>query len=111
MGILTTFKCGDTRGSNLSERELNIAILADDLLAIIDQLRANHVGLVAHSFGGYVIQEFTHRYPERVSAVGIIGCTNLAQKPSAVNRLLYRVSPKCFPECRSIHFANELLQN
>jgi 3-oxoadipate enol-lactonase len=87
----------DLRGHGKSVplgEQINITILADDLKAIVDMLAASRVTLVGHSFGGFVMQEFTHRYPDRVSALAVIGCTNLAKKSSPFLRMLYRMFPK-----------------
>jgi 3-oxoadipate enol-lactonase len=87
----------DLRGHGESTpigQDISAGILADDLLSIIDQLRIDKVTLVGHSFGGYVVQEFTRRYPDRVSALVIIGCTNMAKRSAPAYRLLYRIMPK-----------------
>ncbi|MFZ7101450.1 MAG: alpha/beta fold hydrolase [Peptococcaceae bacterium] len=86
----------DLRGHGCSAPigpEITVGILADDLLAIIDDLGAVKVTLAGHSFGGYVVQEFVHRYPKRVNALIIIGCTNIAKKSTSFNRLMYRIMP------------------
>lgn len=86
----------DLRGHGCSTPigpEITVGILADDLLAIIDELGAEKVTLVGHSFGGYVVQEFVHRHPERVNALIIIGCTNIARKSTSFNRMIYRIMP------------------
>ncbi len=86
----------DMRGHGESKPigwDISAGILADDLLAIVNHIGASKVALVGHSFGGYVVQEFTHRYPERVNALAVIGCTNMARKPSPLSRLLYRAMP------------------
>ncbi|WP_052519390.1 alpha/beta fold hydrolase [Archangium violaceum] len=67
--------------------------LAKDLLAIADDAGAHELVVVGHSMGGYVVQEFAHRSPDRVRAVAVIGCTDLSKKPSAGWRLMYTVLP------------------
>jgi pimeloyl-ACP methyl ester carboxylesterase len=87
----------DMRGHGCSTpigAHITIQILADDLLAIIDEIGSEKVILVGHSFGGYVVQEFVFKYPNRVNAVAIIGCTNIARKSFVFNRILYRIMPK-----------------
>ncbi|WP_313344597.1 alpha/beta hydrolase [Sedimentibacter sp.] len=86
----------DLRGHGCSTPigpEITVGILADDLLAIIDELGAEKVILLGHSFGGYVVQEFVRRYPKRINALIIIGCTNIARKSTAFNRMMYRIMP------------------
>ncbi|MCE7982642.1 MAG: alpha/beta hydrolase [Caldilinea sp. CFX5] len=86
----------DLRGHGASKpigAEFTIGVLAEDLLTILDQVGADQVALVGHSFGGYVVQEFTRRYPDRVRCLVIIGCTNLAKKSSPFFRLLYHLFP------------------
>jgi 3-oxoadipate enol-lactonase len=90
---------------------ISIAVLADDLKVIIDQIGVEHVVLVGHSFGGFVVQEFTHRFPERVRALVVIGCTNLATKPSLVNRLLFRVFPGILARMSLDEFRKRTLAN
>jgi len=87
----------DMRGHGCSTpigSKITIEVLADDLLAIIDEIGAEKVILVGHSFGGYVVQEYVYKHPNRVNAVAIIGCTNIAKKPAAFYRLLYSIMPK-----------------
>lgn len=90
--VLSVDLRGHGKSTPLGE-QINIAILADDLKAILDKLGVDRVVLVGHSFGGFVVQEFTRRFPDRVNAIAIIGCTNLAKKSSPVLRLLYRIFP------------------
>jgi 3-oxoadipate enol-lactonase len=87
----------DLRGHGISKPigpEITVGIVADDLLAIVDRLGVDKVALVGHSFGGYVVQEFTRRYPQRVNAMTVIGCTDMAKRPSPIYRLLYPLMPK-----------------
>lgn len=74
--------------------EITVDILTDDLLAIINEIGLEKVTLVGHSFGGYVVQDFVYKHPERVNVIAIIGCTNIAQKSRAFNRMMYRIMPK-----------------
>lgn len=86
----------DLRGHGISKPigpNINIGILADDLLTIVNELAVDEVILVGHSFGGYVVQEFTHRYSNRVKAMVVIGCTDMAKSSSPFFRALYRVMP------------------
>jgi 3-oxoadipate enol-lactonase len=54
-----------------------LADCADDLIAILDQIKVNKVTLVGQSMGGYIAQEVYRRYPERVAAMVIIGAVNI----------------------------------
>ncbi len=87
----------DMRGHGQSTpigTDISIEVLADDLLAIIDDIGIKKATLVGHSFGGYVVQLFTYKHPERVKNLVVIGCTNLAQKSRLVNKFLYRITPR-----------------
>lgn len=104
----------DLRGHGQSApigEAINIAILADDLKAILDQLGAQQAVLVGHSFGGFVVQEFTRRFPDRVQAVAVIGCTNLARKSSIFNRMLFRIFPGLLARMSLEEFRKRTLAN
>jgi 3-oxoadipate enol-lactonase len=90
---------------------ISIAILADDLNAILDEIDVEHVLLVGHSFGGFVVQEFTRRFPNRVRAIAVIGCTNLAKKSSFFTRLLFRVFPSLLSRMSLDEFRKRTLAN
>ena len=45
----------------------SLARYADDVRATLDRFHAQRATLAAHSFGGWVVTEFAHRYPTRVS--------------------------------------------
>lgn len=104
----------DIRGHGESKPigpQISVAVIADDLAAILDQLGVDRTDLIGHSFGGYVVQEFTHRYPDRVRRLGVIGCTNLAAKASPAYRLLYNIFPKILSRMSLDSFRQRTLAN
>jgi 3-oxoadipate enol-lactonase len=104
----------DLRGHGQSTpigEAINIAILADDLKAILDDLGIEQAVLVGHSFGGFVVQEFTRRFPDRVQAAAVIGCTNLARKSSLFNRMLFRIFPGLLARMSLEEFRKRTLAN
>jgi 3-oxoadipate enol-lactonase len=108
--VLTWDLRGHGESTPLGEA-INIAILSDDLKAILDEIGVGQVVLVGHSFGGFVMQEFTHRFPMRVRALAVIGCTNLAKKSSFFFRLLYRVFPGMLSRMSLDEFRKRTLEN
>jgi pimeloyl-ACP methyl ester carboxylesterase len=52
---------------------------------------------IGHSFGGFVTQEIAFRHPERVNALGVIGCTDLAKKPSRGMSVISKLLPYLLP--------------
>lgn len=44
----------------------SLARYADDVRATLDRFRAQRATIAAHSFGGWVLSDFAHRYPARV---------------------------------------------
>jgi 3-oxoadipate enol-lactonase len=105
---------GDLRGHGESKplgESINISILADDLKAILDQIGVEQTVLVGHSFGGFVIQDFAYRFPTRVRALAVIGSTDLAKKPSVLNRLLFRVFPGLLSRMSLEDFRKRTLEN
>ena len=49
--------------------EADAVVLADQLAALLDGLNAPKVDLMGTSFGGFVVQYFAGKYPERVSTL------------------------------------------
>lgn len=72
---------------------LSVATAADDLVAILDEVAANEVVLVGHSFGGYVSQELTFRRPGQVRGLCVIGSTDITERPTPLWTVLYRLLP------------------
>lgn len=69
----------DHRGNGRSGRPpadtITMEQLADDAAALARHLGLEHVVVLGHSYGGFVAQELTLRYPELVSALILIGTT------------------------------------
>lgn len=86
----------DMRGHGKSKplgSNFTVGIAADDLLAILNDTGYETACFVGHSFGGFVTQEFAFRYPERVSAMGVIGCTDMTAKPSQIIAIASKPMP------------------
>ncbi len=89
----------DVRGHGLSKpigTQFSVPGVVEDLVAILDQLEIDQVTLIGQSFGGYVSQELLFRHPERVTALGIIGATDITSVPPLLERLALKFSPYLF---------------
>lgn len=89
----------DIRGHGRSKpigEPFTVQAVAEDLLAIIDQLGHAKAILVGQSFGGYVSQELTFRHPERVAALVVIGATDITTPPSRLSLTALKLSPLTF---------------
>lgn len=67
----------DNRGVGQSEadmRNLEIDVMADDLLRLVDYLGLERVHVVGHSMGGVIAHEFALRNPTRVRSL-VLMCT------------------------------------
>jgi 3-oxoadipate enol-lactonase len=65
----------DARGygkSNDSPQTLTLSDYADDLLRLLDHLKADKAHLVGLSMGGMIIQDFYGRYAERVATLSLV---------------------------------------
>ena len=65
----------DARGygqSDDSPQTLQFSNFADDLLRLLDHLKAAQAHLVGLSMGGMIIQDFYGRYPERVATLALV---------------------------------------
>lgn len=90
----------DMRGHGLSRpmgASFTLGVATDDLMAILDELGAGATTFVGQSFGGFVAQEVAFRHPERVHALGVIGCTDLSAPPSRGMRVASMVLPRLLP--------------
>jgi pimeloyl-ACP methyl ester carboxylesterase len=90
----------DMRGHGLSKpmgKTFNVQIAAEDLLTILDRIGVKTAVLIGHSFGGFVSQEFIFRHPERVTALGVIGGTDMTAKPSRVMAVMSKLLPYLLP--------------
>jgi 3-oxoadipate enol-lactonase len=56
---------------------------ADDLLALLDDLRIRRATLVGASFGGWVAMQLATKAPERVTALALLASTDLDRDDSA----------------------------
>ncbi len=84
----------DIRGHGRSQpigAGISMSEVADDLVAILDDVPADCAVVVGQSFGGMVIQDVLDRYPERVAAVVVIGAPALGDRPGPVMRVLQRL--------------------
>jgi 3-oxoadipate enol-lactonase len=62
--------------------------LAEDVLAVLDELKLPQVNLFGHSLGGYVALAFAERYPERLLTLGLVHSTSFPDSEAAqANRL------------------------
>lgn len=89
----------DVRGHGLSKpigAQFTVPVVVEDAVAILDHLGVEKVVPVGQSFGGYVSQELLFRYPERVSAIGIIGATDITQLPPRLEHIALEISPYVF---------------
>jgi 3-oxoadipate enol-lactonase len=89
----------DVRGHGLSKplgEGFTVSAVAEDLLALIDQLGHETAVLVGHSLGGYVSQELAFRHPERVEAMAIIGSTDITTSPSRLELFGLKLTPFVF---------------
>jgi proline iminopeptidase len=69
----------DHRGNGRSGRPalstITMAQLADDADALAEQLAADRVVVLGHSYGGFVAQELALRHPARVAGLILVGTT------------------------------------
>lgn len=91
----------DLRGHGLSKpmgQPFTLQVAAEDLRAILDEVGCDTAVLVGQSFGGFVAQEVMFRHPDRVTALAVVGCTDLAGGPSRAMRaaavILRRLLPR-----------------
>lgn len=89
----------DARGHGLSQPlkgKLSYREMAEDIVAILDQLGITEAALVGHSMGGCAAQEVAYHHPERVTALALIGALRITtpahRATQFTNRLLLAVS-------------------
>ncbi|SFF29511.1 Pimeloyl-ACP methyl ester carboxylesterase [Paenibacillus catalpae] len=79
----------DLRGHGLSSGETGpdetnaMELYADDLAAMLDQLKINKACVLGHSLGGYITLAFAQRYGEKLSAFGLVHSTPLPDSDAA----------------------------
>lgn len=93
--VMTWDVCGHGESQPMGEG-FSIAGVVEDLLFLMDELGYKEAILIGQSMGGYIAQEFVFRYPERVSAVVIIGSTCITSKFSTAESAAIKVSPAIF---------------
>lgn len=79
----------DNRGvgrSDVPELPYGIRDMADDTLKLLDHLNVRSTHIIGYSMGGYIAQEFTINYPERVSKLILESTAPLS---STRNNLLF----------------------
>ena len=79
----------DVRGHGASrplEGAFSIADAVEDLIAIMDSLRAQQAVMLGQSMGTYVGQEMAFRHPDRSSALIVIGGTCITADPGWLGR-------------------------
>ncbi len=84
----------DIRGHGRSQpmgMRVRLEIVADDLVAILDDAGVQRAVFVGQSFGGMVVQEVLDRYPDRSLAMVVIGAPALGDRPGPVMRVLQRL--------------------
>ncbi len=84
----------DIRGHGHSQpmgTGISLTQVADDLVAILDDVPVERAIIAGQSFGGMVIQDLLDRYPERVTAMVVIGAPALGDRPGPVMRVLQRL--------------------
>lgn len=104
----------DMRGHGVSKpmgAVFTLQTAAADLLAILDAVGARQAIFIGHSFGGFVTQELAFRHPERVAALGVIGCTDLTQKPSRLMAFIARLTPYMLPRMSLESFRKRTIEN
>ena len=89
----------DARGYGASDdppHPLKFSDYADDLLHLLDHLKAERAHLVGLSMGGMIIQDFSGRYPERVATLALVDTSSgFGGVPEAVRQdfLARRLEP------------------
>lgn len=78
--------------SDIERTEWSIGTFAQDVLAVIDALALEHVVLIGHSMGGYVIVEASRTLGDRL--IGLVGADTLwdveiQRTPDEINALLH----------------------
>ncbi len=84
----------DVRGHGQSQpmgERMSLEAVADDLLALLDEVDADEAVLVGESFGGMAIQEALRRAPDRVAGLVVIGAPPLTSQPNMALRGLQRL--------------------
>ena len=86
----------DLRGhgaSRPSATDFSLQGAVEDLRYVLDATGVEEAVLVGQSFGGFVIQEFFRRYPERVSGLVLVGAHVIGDSLPPHQRLIQRARP------------------
>lgn len=81
----------DLRGhgqSSAAEGVYTMEQMADDIAALLDELKLARVNLFGHSLGGYISLAFAEKYPDRLLTLGLVHSTAFPDSEQAqANRL------------------------
>ncbi len=77
--VITFDPRGISRSQIGEETPISIAIIADDIAALMDELRLDRASILGISFGGFVAQDFALRYSDRVRKL-VLACTSFGGK-------------------------------
>lgn len=95
--VLTWDIRGHGRSQPIGRIPIDVADIAEDLLAILDHLDApGPICVGGQSLGGYVAQELVYREPERVAALFVIGSTCITMPIALWEQWALRSSPWWF---------------
>lgn len=79
----------DSAGAGRSElaEDISISTHADDLAAVLDALEVESAAVVGHSMGTLVVRDLAARYPDKVSALALLGAV---REPAEAGRQAQR---------------------
>jgi esterase len=99
----------DLRGNGLSRwrGRIDARIAADDIAALLDQLRYGRAALIGHSLGANVALEFARAWPERTAALVLIE-PNFGEALQGSMRRAQRAVPVLRLVCAAARIANRL---
>lgn len=92
----------DLRGFGLSAKpdpgpsdQAGADVHADDMIALLDALGLERVGLIGHDVGAYVMQRLAIRHPERVTELFFFNCPTHGigarwREPAHINEIWYQ---------------------
>lgn len=95
--VLTWDVRGHGQSKPIGEVPMRMADMAEDLLAILDSLgESGPLCFGGQSMGGYIAQQITRDFPERVQAMILIGSTSITAPISKFEEWALRSSPWWF---------------
>jgi pimeloyl-ACP methyl ester carboxylesterase len=79
----------DSAGAGRSElaEDISISTHADDLAAVLDALKVESAAVVGHSMGTLAVRDLAARYPDKVSALALLGAV---REPAEAGRQAQR---------------------